>query len=295
MGGNMTRMRTILRVSSFAKDGFSLSLADRLSGINQTNPCRRGQLVLEHGVSGDTNQIGTHRIARGQALSRRGLAERPTNVSDMAAHFSCPRAKSLRRQGSIRLRLALAFGQKMGRNTMRFAVFVLAASFAATSVLAQPLPAPASFPPITGTKGVVTTHGLSMEMADRIAHGAIEECRKMGFRTTITVLDVSGALKAFLRDDGTGPHTISLSRDKAYTAITLANRFATSGTFATARNSTLGSPMTNIQGVVGVAGGVPIKYRGEVIGGIGSSGAVGGANDERCSQAGIDAVADQLK
>ena len=128
-----------------------------------------------------------------------------------------------------------------------------------------------------------------------LAHGAVDACRKMGYRTTITVLDSSGALKAFLRDDGTGPHTISLSRDKAYTAITLANRFATSGTFATARNSTLGSPMTNIQGVVGVAGGVPIKYRGEVIGGVGSSGAVGGDKDELCSQAGIDAVADQLR
>ena len=45
----------------------------------------------------------------------------------------------------------------------------------------------------------------------------------------------------------------------------------------------------------GVAGGVPIKYRGEVIGGVGSSGAVGGDKDELCSQAGIDAVADQLR
>lgn len=178
---------------------------------------------------------------------------------------------------------------------MRFAAFALAASVAAAPALAQPLPAPASYPPITGTKGVVTTHALSMELANRIANAAVEQCRKMGFRTTITVLDASGALKAFLRDDGTGPHTIGLSKDKAYTAITLANRFATSGTFATARNSTLGSPMTNIQGVVGVAGGVPIKYRGEVIGGIGSSGAVGGDKDEICSQAGIDAVADQLK
>ncbi len=178
-------------------------------------------------------------------------------------------------------------------------VFAAAASLVATSLvsgaLAQPLPAPASYPPVVGAKGVVATHTLSLAMADQIAHGAVEACHKMGFHTTITVLDASGALKAFLRDDMTGPHTISLSKDKAYTAITLSNRFATSGTFATARSSTLGSPMTNIQGVVGVAGGVPIKYRGEVIGGVGSSGAVGGDKDELCSQAGIDAVADQLR
>ncbi len=171
----------------------------------------------------------------------------------------------------------------------------IAALVAAAPAFAQPLPAPASYPPVTGEKGVVITHALSLELADKIAHAAIEACRKMGYHTTITVLDPSGALKAFLRDDMTGPHTISLSKDKAYTAITLANRFATSGTFATARNSTLGSPMTNIQGVVGVAGGVPIKFRGEVIGGIGSSGAVGGDKDELCSQAGIDAAAAELK
>jgi uncharacterized protein GlcG (DUF336 family) len=111
----------------------------------------------------------------------------------------------------------------------------------------------------------------------------------------MVVIDSAGTMKAFLRDDKTGPHTVTLAQDKAFTALTLASRFATSATFATARNSTLGSPMTNIRGVVGVGGGVPIKYHGEVIGAVASSGAVGGDKDELCSQAGIDAVADQLK
>jgi uncharacterized protein GlcG (DUF336 family) len=177
---------------------------------------------------------------------------------------------------------------------MRLAASIIVIALA-TPAFAQPLPAPASYAPVAGEKGVVTTHALSLELADKIAHAAVDACRKMGYHTTITVLDSSGALKAFLRDDMTGPHTISLSKDKAYTAITLSNRFATSGTFATARSSTLGSPMTNIQGVVGVAGGVPIKFRGEVIGGIGSSGAVGGDKDELCAQAGIDAAQAELK
>ncbi|MDB5740329.1 MAG: hypothetical protein JWP16_1369 [Alphaproteobacteria bacterium] len=177
---------------------------------------------------------------------------------------------------------------------MRLAASIIALALSAPA-FAQPLPAPASYPPVTGERGVIVAHALSLELADKIAHAAVDACRKMGYHTTITVLDSSGALKAFLRDDVTGPHTISLSKDKAYTAITLANRFATSGTFATARNSTLGSPMTNIQGVVGVAGGVPIKFRGEVIGGIGSSGAVGGDKDELCAQAGIDAAQAELK
>lgn len=41
--------------------------------------------------------------------------------------------------------------------------------------------------------------------------------------------------------------------------------------------------------------GLPVKYRGEVIGGVGSSSAVGGDKDELCSQASIDVVADQFR
>ncbi|HTC83093.1 MAG TPA: heme-binding protein, partial [Rhizomicrobium sp.] len=141
---------------------------------------------------------------------------------------------------------------------MRLATFAIATSLAAAPALAQPLPVPASYPPVVGEKGVVTTHEISLDMAEKIARAGIDACRKMGFHTTMVVIDSGGTMKAFLRDDKTGPHTVTLAQDKAFTALTLASRFATSATFATARNSTLGSPMTNIRGVVGVGGGVPI-------------------------------------
>jgi uncharacterized protein GlcG (DUF336 family) len=164
----------------------------------------------------------------------------------------------------------------------------LAAFLLAASVSAAPTP-------VAPARGVIVTHSLSVQMAQTIVSAAVEACRKMGYRTTISVVDASGMLKAFARDDGTAPHTIELSKAKAYTAVTLANRFATSGEFATARNSTLGSPMSNIEGVVAIGGGVPIKYHDEVIGGVGSSGAIGGDKDELCAKAGIAAVSDDLQ
>src|SRR3954467_8595939 len=109
----------------------------------------------------------------------------------------------------------------LGENLMRLAVFAIAASFTVTTALAQPLPVPASYPPVVGEKGVVTTHELSLDMAEKIARASIEACRKMGFHTTMVVVDSSGTMKAFLRDDKTGPHTINLAQDKAYTALTL--------------------------------------------------------------------------
>src|SRR3954465_9526954 len=102
---------------------------------------------------------------------------------------------------------------------MRIRSLAVVASFIATSVLTggamgQPLPTPASYPPVVGEKGVVTTHELSLDMAEKIARAGIEACRKMGFHTTMVVVDSSGTMKAFLRDDKTGPHTINLAQDK---------------------------------------------------------------------------------
>ena len=144
-------------------------------------------------------------------------------------------------------------------------------------------------------QGLITQKALSIDLAEVIARGALEQCRADGFHVSVTVIDGSGLLKAFLRDEGTGPHTIDLSRRKAYTALTFASRWKTSGEAAKAWGSTLGSPMTNVEGTAGVAGGVPIKVGNDAIGAVGVSGAVGGDKDEACANAGIAKVADKLK
>jgi uncharacterized protein GlcG (DUF336 family) len=144
-------------------------------------------------------------------------------------------------------------------------------------------------------QGLITQKAISLEMAQTIAEGVVEQCRADGFRVSVSVIDGSGLLKAFLRDEGTGPHTIDLSRRKAYTALTFASRWKTSLEAATAWGSKLGSPMPNVEGTTGLGGGVPIKAGNEVIGAVGVSGAVGGDKDEICANAGIAKVAAQLK
>jgi uncharacterized protein GlcG (DUF336 family) len=144
-------------------------------------------------------------------------------------------------------------------------------------------------------QGLVTQKALSLEMAQAIVEGTIERCRADGFRVSVSVVDGSGLLKAFLRDEGNGPHTIDLSRRKAYTALTFASRWATSLEAAKAWGTTLGSPMPNVEGTTGLGGGVPIKIGDVAIGAVGVSGAVGGDRDEACANAGIAKVAHLLK
>jgi len=145
-------------------------------------------------------------------------------------------------------------------------------------------------------QGLVTQKALSMEMAQAIVQGTVERCRADGFSVSVSVIDASGLLKAFVRDDGVnGPHTIDLSRRKAYTALTFASRWATSLEAAKAWGHALGSPMPNVEGTTGLGGGVPIRVGKVAIGAVGVSGAVGGDKDENCANAGIAKVAHLLK
>ena len=145
-------------------------------------------------------------------------------------------------------------------------------------------------------QGLVTQKALSLEMAQAIVQGTVEQCRKDGFSISVSVIDGSGLLKAFVRDEGSnGPHTIDLSRRKAYTALTFASRWATSLEAAKAWGHALGSPMPNVEGTTGLGGGVPIKVGDVPIGAVGVSGAVGGDKDEVCAKAGIAKIAHLLK
>ncbi|OYV29314.1 MAG: hypothetical protein B7Z79_10815, partial [Thiomonas sp. 20-64-9] len=50
----------------------------------------------------------------------------------------------------------------------------------------------------------------------------------------------------------------------------------------------------NLPGVVMIGGGMPIDAAGQMVGAIGVSGAPGGANDDLCAKAGLDAIEGDL-
>ena len=137
---------------------------------------------------------------------------------------------------------------------------------------------------------IITQKALSLDAAQAVAQGALESCRAAGYHVSVSIVDGNGMLKAFVRDDGTGPHTIDLSRRKSYTALTFKRTSAETGKGWAAQ-----TPPPNIEGTVGLGGGVPIRAGNEVIGAVGVSGAPGGDKDEACANAGIAKIADKLK
>lgn len=131
---------------------------------------------------------------------------------------------------------------------------------------------------------------LSLETALRIAQAAIEQCRKEGVQIAVTVVDRGGHEQVVLRDVLAMDITIPISKQKAHTAMAfnsptsqLENRF----------KGAYGVP--KMEGLVISAGGVPVNVGGNLMAGIGVSGAPSGETDEKCARAGLDAVLTDLE
>ena len=145
---------------------------------------------------------------------------------------------------------------------------------------------------VSAQSGVFTVKSMTPETALSAVRSAVEHCRQQGFQVTAAVVDRSGLLQALLRDRFAGPHTVEIATNKAWTAASF--RVAT----ATLANETqAGKPMSGLRTqprVVAAGGGLVIESGGELLGGIGVSGASGGEADEACAQAGIRAIAEAL-
>jgi uncharacterized protein GlcG (DUF336 family) len=134
----------------------------------------------------------------------------------------------------------------------------------------------------------VTLKRLSLETANTVALAAIEACRKEGIQIGVTVVDRNGTVQVTMRDTIASPITASISHQKAFTAVNF--NAATS-----ALKDRADTPIGRLDGLVMSAGGLPIQAGGQLLGGVGVSGAPSGETDEHCAQAGIDKVIDDLE
>ncbi|MDX1513224.1 MAG: heme-binding protein [Gammaproteobacteria bacterium] len=131
---------------------------------------------------------------------------------------------------------------------------------------------------------VVETRALSSQVAHAIALAAVQDCVKRGYKVAAAVVDRHGNLAAFLRDPLAGPHTIEISRSKAFTSATTQRSTAS----LSARTDLSFAP-----GMLLIVGGVPISFNGHFYGGVAVSGATPEV-DEKCAEAGLEAVADTM-
>lgn len=137
---------------------------------------------------------------------------------------------------------------------------------------------------------VVNIKRMSLDVALRIGKAAIDQCRKEGVQVAVTVVDRGGHPQVVLRDVLAQDLTLRISKMKAYTAMSF-------NTPTSQLEGRFTSPFSigKVEGLVMSAGGVPVQASGNIIGGVGVSGAPSGETDEKCAQAGVNAVIDDLE
>jgi len=140
---------------------------------------------------------------------------------------------------------------------------------------------------------VISQRSIGLELANRLAAGAVQACADKGYAITATVVDRAGVVRAVQRADNAGPHTLAASQQKAFTSASARN--ATLAMMESAQKNPGAANLTDIPGFLLLGGGVPVKVGDEVVGAIGVGGAPGGHLDEQCAVAAIEAAADLLK
>lgn len=142
------------------------------------------------------------------------------------------------------------------------------------------------------------TKSLSLELASKVAWGAINDCRKRGFSVAVAVVDRGGNLQAFLRDRFAGPHTMQTAFRKAWTANSF--RTATSALASALKKGEIPNQVQHNPGALLVGGGELIQAGGSLVGAVGVSGAPPGKSeadsiDANCAKAGIAQIQEILE
>src|SRR5580693_8911944 len=131
-----------------------------------------------------------------------------------------------------------------------------------------------------GTKSVLT-----LAAAQHIAEAARAEAVKNGWKLVICIVDDGGHLIYLERMDGAQLGSVQIAQDKARSAV-LFKRPSKALEEAVAAGRTVVMKLT---GAIPVEGGIPILVDGQIVGGIGVSGATS-PQDGQVAAAGLAAL-----
>jgi len=162
-------------------------------------------------------------------------------------------------------------------------LFAAAAAVAAASVAA----------PAGAQKMLANYPTLTTSAAQVAAQAALARCQKDGFTVAVAVVDRGGQPLVVLRDNLAGAHTPQTAVGKAATAVSF--RTDTTELAATTQAGKAQSGIRQLPNVIAVGGGLMIRAKGSLVGGIGVSGAPGGDADDVCAKAGIAAINDAIE
>ena len=150
-----------------------------------------------------------------------------------------------------------------------------------------------AFAGAANAQAVRSERNMSLTLASQIAAEAVSACAANGYAVAATVVDRTGTVRAVLRADNAGTHTLAASERKAWTSASAKNN--TQAMMEGAQKNPAAANLVHLPGFLLLGGGVPVKVGNETIGAVGVGGAPGGHLDEQCAVAAIEKVKGQLQ
>lgn len=130
---------------------------------------------------------------------------------------------------------------------------------------------------------------IGADLAAKIVDAAHRAALGTDKRFAIAVVDESGVLKAFLRQDGAKLNAVQVATDKAYTAASSAMPTEKWSELLKSDEVLAAGAPTAVSRLVTMGGGLPVVVDGDVIGAIGVSGAHW-TDDVQIAEAGLSAI-----
>lgn len=125
---------------------------------------------------------------------------------------------------------------------------------------------------------VKSVDNLTLEAAFELTKRVSQTASSLDKKVSIALLDASGNIILITRGDGVGPHNTEAARRKAYTALS-----TKTPTLLLLRNAETNPDTKNLNTLpelLLLSGGVPIWYKGNVIGSVGVAGGGNAENDD---------------
>ena len=127
------------------------------------------------------------------------------------------------------------------------------------------------------------------EAAVAAVAAAVRHAEQANIRINVAVVDAGGNLAGFLRMPGAFLHSIDIAIDKAYTAAGFGLPTSAWAGALESHSAAVREGLPRRPRMVCFGGGLPIRYEGRVVGGIGVSGG-SEDEDEACARAGLTAI-----
>lgn len=145
-------------------------------------------------------------------------------------------------------------------------------------------------PLLLNAADVVRIERMDLGLASEIAKRAVGACREEGYWVSAVVVDRSANIQVVMRDTYAARFTMQIAEEKA-NAVIMAG---TDTTTFVANRSEIRNELNNIDGLIMMEGGLPVKSGDTLIGAVGVSGAPGGRLDAACAAKALASLKERL-